>query len=74
MGETAEINRLRNECFSLVSRFIDVQEQIQDQSSQSTFFSNPYISRYYGKSLGLMKSNDGEAGGHESYNAALAKV
>lgn len=57
MSETAEINRLRNECFTLIQRLIDTQDLINAQSRQSEF-SNPYMQRYASRSLSLMKQTD----------------
>ena len=57
MSEGQEINRIRNECFSLTSKLIKIQQEISDALKNQMFFLNPYI---LNKQVGLMKSSTSE--------------
>ena len=43
MSESSEINRIRNECFSLTHKLIKIQNEISEAIKNQIFFMNPYL-------------------------------
>ena len=55
MSESCEINRIRNECFSLTQKLIKIQDEISEAIKNQMFFMNPYM---LNKQVGLMKNSE----------------